>query len=112
MSERSSKGEASSFNFDLNLLAMSEPAPASPEQKPLLALPAPPPQDPDAPIKLDVGTSEPVSLYDKLGPTIVGSDGSELRPSNALPLFDYRTSSPTFLFRYSALEDWQLGRDG
>ncbi|GAA5939691.1 uncharacterized protein JCM15063_005259 [Sporobolomyces koalae] len=40
-----------------------------------LALPAPPTAS-DAPIKLDVGTGESVSLYDRLGPTVVNSDGT------------------------------------
>ncbi|ORY69174.1 hypothetical protein BCR35DRAFT_308207 [Leucosporidium creatinivorum] len=61
--------------------SVSAPAPSSPP-KPLLALPPPPPHDPDAPIKLDVGTSTPVSLYDKLGPTIVASDGTLSRIGN------------------------------
>ncbi|GAA6009474.1 hypothetical protein JCM11491_003571 [Sporobolomyces phaffii] len=42
---------------------------------PQLALPAPP-ADASGPIKLDVGTGESVSLYDRLGPAVVNSDGT------------------------------------
>ncbi|GAA6061743.1 hypothetical protein JCM10212_000476 [Sporobolomyces blumeae] len=55
----------------------SNPAPTSPSSR--LALPAPTPktetEDGQA-IKLDVGTGEVVSLYDRLGPTVVNSDGT------------------------------------
>ncbi|GAA5825969.1 hypothetical protein JCM11251_000070 [Rhodosporidiobolus azoricus] len=47
-----------------------------------LALPAPPEQDADEAIKLDVGTGESVSLYDRLGPTVVNSDGTLSRIAN------------------------------
>lgn len=74
-------GSEGSLNLNHIVDSMSEQAAQatsiSSPPKPVLALPAPPPHDPDAPIKLNVGTSEPVSLYDKLGPTIVASDGSE-----------------------------------
>ncbi|GAA5841721.1 hypothetical protein JCM3766R1_005161 [Sporobolomyces carnicolor] len=46
-----------------------------------LALPAPPPPTTSAPaaegaVKLDVSSGESVSLYDRMGPTIVNSDGT------------------------------------
>ncbi|GAA5905737.1 uncharacterized protein JCM6883_005431 [Sporobolomyces salmoneus] len=45
------------------------------EQTPQLALPAPPTSVEDA-IKLDVSTGESVSLYDRMGPTVVNQDGT------------------------------------
>lgn len=68
----------------------SAEAPASPP-RPLLQLEAPPAAE-DAAIKLNVGTSEPVSLYDQLGPTIVASDGSASSPSSC-PYSGLLTSS-------------------
>lgn len=56
----------------------SDSATASSTQ-PALAIEAPPPVDDT--IKLDVGRGAPVSLFDKLGPTIVSKDGvSPLAP--------------------------------
>ena len=42
-----------------------------------LALPAPPTTSNDGVQKLQVGASEPVSLYDSMGPTVVAADGSK-----------------------------------
>ncbi|SGZ21515.1 BQ5605_C021g09375 [Microbotryum silenes-dioicae] len=44
---------------------------------PMLALPAPETRSADDPIRLNVTTGESYSLYERLGPTIVASDGSE-----------------------------------
>lgn len=59
--------------------SMSTPNTTSSEEittkAPLLALEAAPVRDPNAPIQLNVATSEPVSLYDQLGPAIVAKDG-------------------------------------
>jgi hypothetical protein len=51
---------------------------------PRLALPAPPSSAEEEAIKLDVGTGEAVSLYDRLGPTVVNSDGVSYLPSPPL----------------------------
>jgi len=51
---------------------------------PRLALPAPPNSAEEEAIKLDVGTGESVSLYDRLGPTVVNSDGVSPVPSPLL----------------------------
>ncbi|GAA5991529.1 hypothetical protein JCM11641_000195 [Rhodosporidiobolus odoratus] len=53
-----------------------------PAQHPQLALPAPPESKDDEPLKLDVSTGESVSLFDRLGPTVVNSDGTLSRISN------------------------------
>ncbi|GAA6007220.1 hypothetical protein JCM10207_001550 [Rhodosporidiobolus poonsookiae] len=61
---------------------LAAPSPAPPEVSPAppqLALPAPPQHD-DA-TKLEVG-GESVSLYDRLGPTVVNSDGTLSRIAN------------------------------
>ncbi|GAA5851132.1 hypothetical protein JCM5353_004573 [Sporobolomyces roseus] len=50
------------------------PALASDPSSTRLALPAPPSSD--EPLKLDVSTGESVSLYDRLGPTVVNTDGT------------------------------------
>ncbi|BGP13644.1 hypothetical protein JCM10213_007822 [Rhodosporidiobolus nylandii] len=54
--------------------AATAPTPHPPKQHPQLALPAPPTEE--EAIKLDVSTGEAVSLYDRLGPTVVNSDGT------------------------------------
>lgn len=54
---------------------MTDSITKSEEKKPILALEPPPPRDSTSPIQLNVSTSEPVSLYNQLGPTIVASDG-------------------------------------
>ena len=77
-------------------------APASTE--PLLLEQSPATSDPDAPIKLNVTTSEPVSLYDRLGPSIVSSDGVR-----SLSL-DEAAADPARVA--DALQDRELGRDG
>jgi len=51
---------------------------ASDSPSTVLALPAPPSSD--APLKLDVSTGESVSLYDRLGPTVVNTDGVSFPP--------------------------------
>lgn len=55
----------------------STPSKESETNKPILALEPPPirKNDDSNPIQLNVTTSEPVSLYNQLGPTIVASDG-------------------------------------
>jgi len=52
---------------------------ASDSPSTVLALPAPPSAS-DAPLKLDVSTGESVSLYDRLGPTVVNTDGVSFPP--------------------------------
>lgn len=59
--------------------AMTESNTKLAEKKPILALEPPPPRDSNSPIQLNVSTSEPVSLYNQLGPTIVASDGVSIR---------------------------------
>ncbi|SCV74951.1 BQ2448_7980 [Microbotryum intermedium] len=49
---------------------------------PLLALPAPDATTTDDPIRLNVSTGESYSLYERLGPTIVASDGTLSRIGN------------------------------
>ena len=71
------------FSSDVKSPPPEEPTPAiassaSPDQP--LAIEAPPAADDT--IKLDVSTSEPVSLFDKLGPTIVAKDGVSRVPSH------------------------------
>jgi len=56
--------------------ALASSSSSSSSSKPHLALPAPPTSE--DPIKLDVSTGESVSLYDRLGPTVVNSDGVRL----------------------------------
>lgn len=70
------------FSSGVNSPPPAEPTPAlapstSPDQP--LAIEAPPAADDT--IKLDVSTSEPVSLFDKLGPTIVAKDGVSRLPA-------------------------------
>ncbi|GAA5931427.1 hypothetical protein JCM1841_001664 [Sporobolomyces salmonicolor] len=58
-------------------------ATASSSERAPLALPAPPQAlADDDPIKLDVNSGESVSLFDKLGPTVVNSDGTLSRIAN------------------------------
>ncbi|SCZ87809.1 BZ3500_MvSof-1268-A1-R1_Chr2-3g05277 [Microbotryum saponariae] len=48
----------------------------------MLALPAPETRSADDPIRLNVSTGESYSLYERLGPTIVASDGTLSRIGN------------------------------
>lgn len=73
-----------------NTTAQANPSTTSPQ----LALPPPPPPDADAPLKLDVSTGESVSLYDRLGPTVVNSDGVRL-------LFPFLATLHRLIFRRS-----------
>ncbi|GAA5910053.1 hypothetical protein JCM5296_007007 [Sporobolomyces johnsonii] len=58
-------------------------ATASSSERAPLALPAPPRAlGDDDPIKLDVNSGESVSLFDRLGPTVVNSDGTLSRIGN------------------------------
>ncbi|GAA6036536.1 hypothetical protein JCM8097_003553 [Rhodosporidiobolus ruineniae] len=61
--------------------AATAPSPHPPEQHTPLALPAPPEHKEDDPVKLDVN-GEAFSLYDRLGPTVVNSDGTLSRIAN------------------------------